>query len=160
MLLFWIFLYEWIQISTIQSSAQKTGELSQSLAHLLMRRKMFLKAPMVSSRVREWPSGRVDYFLALFLRDTSNLFQCYDLVLQDELNVLKIGIKDEMEQFPSLITNVKDLKRKKELENLISVYDEGEARFLVMRNPSDHFSHFSSVHDTWIALILQSPSLV
>lgn len=160
MLLFWIFLYEWIQISTIQSSAQKTGELSQSLAHLLMRRKMFLKAPMVSSRVREWPSGRVDYFLALFLRDTSNLFQCYDLVLQDELNVLKIGIKDEMEQFPSLITNVKDLKRKKELENLISVYDEGEARFLVMKNPSDHFSHFSSVHDTWIALILQSPSLV
>ena len=74
MLLFWIFLYEWIQISTIQSSAQKTGELSQSLAHLLMLRKMFLKAPVVSSRVREWPSsrvaewlsGRVDYFLALF----------------------------------------------------------------------------------------------
>ena len=31
-----------------------------------------------------------------------------------------------MEQFPSLITNVKDLKRKKELENLISVYDEGK----------------------------------
>ncbi|CAH3191429.1 unnamed protein product [Porites evermanni] len=47
----------------------------------------------------------------------------------DELNVLKIGIKDEMEQFPSLITNVKDLKRKKELENLISVYDE-EIQFL------------------------------
>lgn len=157
MLLFWIFLYEWIQISTIQSSAQKTGELSQSLAHLLMLRKMFLKAPVVSSRVREWPSGLL---FGSFLRDTSNLFQCYDLVLQDELNVLKIGIKDEMEQFPSLITNVKDLKRKKELENLISVYDEGEARFLVMRNPSDHFSHFSSVHDTWIALILQSPSLV
>ncbi|RMX55734.1 hypothetical protein pdam_00015503 [Pocillopora damicornis] len=62
-------------------------------------------------------------------RDTSNLFRCYDLVLQDELNVLKIGIKDEMEQFPSLITNVKDLKRKKELENLISVYDE-EIQFL------------------------------
>lgn len=41
------------------------------------------------------------------------------------MNVLKIGIKDEMEQFPSLITNVKDLKRKKELENAISVYDEG-----------------------------------
>ena len=59
MLLFWIFLYEWIQISTIQSSAQKTGELSQSLAHLLMLRKMFLKAPVVSSRVREWPSSRV-----------------------------------------------------------------------------------------------------
>ena len=157
MLLFWIFLYEWIQISTIQSSAQKTGELSQSLAHLLMLRKMFLKAPVVSSRVREWPSGLL---FGSFLRDTSNLFRCYDLVLQDELNVLKIGIKDEMEQFPSLITNVKDLKRKKELENLISVYDEGEARFLVMRNPSDHFSHFSSVHDTWIALILQSPSLV
>ena len=55
-----------------------------------------------------------------------------------------------MEQFPSLITNVKDLKRKKELENLISVYDEGEARFLVMRNPSDLFSHFSSVHDNGI----------
>ena len=32
-----------------------------------------------------------------------------------------------MEQFPSLITNVKDLKRKKELENLISVYDEGRS---------------------------------
>ena len=32
-----------------------------------------------------------------------------------------------MEQFPSLITNVKDLKRKKELENLISVYDEGKS---------------------------------
>ena len=47
------------------------------------------------------------------------------LCLQDELNVLKIGIKDEMDQFPSLITNVKDLKRKKELENLMSVYDEG-----------------------------------
>ena len=53
-------------------------------------------------------------------RRTSVLF-----VLQDELNVLKIGIKDEMDQFPSLITNVKDLKRKKELENLMSVYDEG-----------------------------------
>lgn len=86
----------------------------------------------------EWPSG---ILFGSFLRDTSNLFRCYDLVLQDELNVLKIGIKDEMEQFPSLITNVKDLKRKKELENLISVYDEGEARFLVMRNPSDLFSH-------------------
>lgn len=49
----------------------------------------------------------------------------YFSFLQDELNVLKIGIKDEMDQFPSLITNVKDLKRKKELENLISVYDEG-----------------------------------
>ena len=110
-----------------------------------------------SGRVAEWPSGLL---FGSFLRDISNLFQCYDLVLQDELNVLKIGIKDEMEQFPSLITNVKDLKRKKELENLISVYDEGEARFLVMRNPSDLFSHFSSVHDTWIALILQSPSLV
>lgn len=46
--------------------------------------------------------------------------------LQDELNILKIGIKDEMDQFPSLITNVKDLKRKKELENLMSVYDEGK----------------------------------
>ena len=32
-----------------------------------------------------------------------------------------------MEQFPSLITNVKDLKRKKELENLIAVYDEGRS---------------------------------
>ena len=106
-----------------------------------MLRKMFLKAPVVSSRVAEWPSGLL---FGSFLRDTSNLFRCYDLVLQDELNVLKIGIKDEMEQFPSLITNVKDLKRKKELENLISVYDEGEARFLVMGNPSDLFSHFSS----------------
>ena len=99
-----------------------------------------------SGRVAEWPSGRVaewpsGLLFGSFLRDTSNLFRCYDLVLQDELNVLKIGIKDEMEQFPSLITNVKDLKRKKELENLISVYDEGEARFLVMRNPSDLFSH-------------------
>lgn len=138
MLLFWIFLHEWIQISTIQSSAQETGELSQSIAHLLMLRKMFLKAPVVSGRVAEWPSGLL---FGSFLRDISNLFQCYDLVLQDELNVLKIGIKDEMEQFPSLITNVKDLKRKKELENLISVYNEGEARFLVMRNPSDLFSH-------------------
>ena len=58
---------------------------------------------------------------------------CYNLLLpflQDELNVLKIGIKDEMEQFPSLITNVKDLKRKKELENLISVYDEGKSCFV------------------------------
>ena len=100
-----------------------------------------------SGRVAEWPSGLL---FGSFLRDTSNLFLCYDLVLQDELNVLKIGIKDEMEQFPSLITNVKDLKRKKELENLISVYDEGEARFLVMRNPSDLFSHFSSVHDNGI----------
>ena len=49
----------------------------------------------------------------------------YFSFLQDELNVLKIGIKDEMDQFPSLITNVKDLKRKKELEKRISVYDEG-----------------------------------
>ena len=103
-----------------------------------------------SGRVAEWPSGLL---FGSFLRDTSNLFRCYDLVLQDELNVLKIGIKDEMEQFPSLITNVKDLKRKKELENLISVYDEGEARFLVMRNPSDLFSHFSSVHDNGIVKI-------
>ena len=108
----------------------------------------------------EWPSGRVaewpsELLFGSFLRDTSNLFRCYDLVLQDELNVLKIGIKDEMEQFPSLITNVKDLKRKKELENLISVYDEGEARFLVMRNPSDLFSHFSLVHDTRIVKIFR-----
>lgn len=44
---------------------------------------------------------------------------------QDELNVLKIGNKDEMEKFPSLITNVKDLKRKKELENALAVYEEG-----------------------------------
>ena len=35
-----------------------------------------------------------------------------------------------MEQFPSLITNAKDLKRKKELENAISVYDEGTYRIL------------------------------
>ncbi|KAJ7381794.1 hypothetical protein OS493_038975 [Desmophyllum pertusum] len=59
---------------------------------------------------------------------SSNPFDSQDLV-EDELNVLKIGIKDEMEQFPSLITNVKDLKRKKELENLITVYDE-EIQFL------------------------------
>ena len=105
----------------------------------------------------EWPSGLL---FGSFLRDTSNLFRCYDLVLQDELNVLKIGIKDEMEQFPSLITNVKDLKRKKELENLISVYDEGEARFLVMRNPSDFFSHFSSVHDTGIVKIFRLSKVI
>ena len=138
-----------------------------------MLRKMFLKAPVVSSRVREWPSSRVaewpsgrvaewpsGLLFGSFLRDTSNLFRCYDLVLQDELNVLKIGIKDEMEQFPSLITNVKDLKRKKELENLISVYDEGEARFLVMRNPSDFFSHFSSVHDTGIVKIFRLSKVI
>ena len=45
---------------------------------------------------------------------------------QDELNVLKIGSKDEMEKFPSLITNVKDLKRKRELENALAVYEEGD----------------------------------
>ena len=76
------------------------------------------------------------------------------------MNVLKIGIKDEMEQFPSLITNVKDLKRKKELENLISVYDEGEARFYAMRNPSDLFSHFSSVHDTGIVKIFRLSKVI
>ena len=42
-----------------------------------------------------------------------------------------------MEQFPSLLTNAKDLKRKKELENLRSVYDEGKVRFFVMRNPTE-----------------------
>ena len=110
-----------------------------------------------SGRVAEWPSGLL---FGSFLRDTSNLFRCCDLVLQDELNVLKIGIKDEMEQFPSLITNVKDLKRKKELENLISVYDEGEARFLVMRNPSDLFSHFSSVHDNGIVKIFRLSKVI
>lgn len=47
----------------------------------------------------------------------------------DELNVLKIGSKDEMEKFPSLITNVKDLKRKRELENALAVYEE-EIQFL------------------------------
>ena len=122
-----------------------------------MLRKIFLKALVVSSRVAEWPSGLL---FGSFLRDTSNLFRCYDLVLQDELNVLKIGIKDEMEQFPSLITNVKDLKRKKELENLISVYDEGEARFLVKRNPSDLFSHFSSVHDNGIVKIFRLSKVI
>lgn len=30
-----------------------------------------------------------------------------------------------MEKFPSLITNVKDLKRKKELEKELAVYEEG-----------------------------------
>ena len=40
--------------------------------------------------------------------------------------MLKIGIRDEIEQFPSLITNVKDLKRKKELDSLLSVYEEGK----------------------------------
>ena len=30
-----------------------------------------------------------------------------------------------MEKFPSLITNVKDLKRKRELENALAVYEEG-----------------------------------
>lgn len=42
----------------------------------------------------------------------------------DELNVLKIGVKDEIEQFPEFVTNMKDLKRKKELENLIVDYEE------------------------------------
>lgn len=42
----------------------------------------------------------------------------------DELNVLKIGVKDEIEQFPEFVTNMKDLKRKKELDNLILEYDE------------------------------------
>ena len=45
--------------------------------------------------------------------------------LQDELNVLKIGVKDEMDKFPDLVTNIKDLKKKKELETLMSEYDEG-----------------------------------
>ena len=31
-----------------------------------------------------------------------------------------------MEKFPSLITNVKDLKRKRELENALAVYEEGK----------------------------------
>ena len=44
---------------------------------------------------------------------------------QDELNVLKIGARDEMEQFPELVTNIKDLKRKKEVETLLAEYDEG-----------------------------------
>ena len=30
-----------------------------------------------------------------------------------------------MEKFPSLITNVKDLKRKRELDNALAVYEEG-----------------------------------
>lgn len=42
----------------------------------------------------------------------------------DELNVLKIGVKDEIEQFPEFVTNMKDLKRKKELDNMILEYDE------------------------------------
>ncbi|XP_048588484.1 uncharacterized protein LOC116619849 isoform X3 [Nematostella vectensis] len=42
----------------------------------------------------------------------------------DELNVLKIGVKDELEQFPELVTVMKDLKRQKELENIIVEYDQ------------------------------------
>ena len=51
-----------------------------------------------------------------------------------------------MEQFPSLITNVKDLKRKKELENLISVYDEGKftIAIFVKRKKSANKSRWTS----------------
>ena len=51
-----------------------------------------------------------------------------------------------MEQFPSLITNVKDLKRKKELENFISVYDEGKftIAIIVKRKKSANKSRWTN----------------
>lgn len=51
-----------------------------------------------------------------------------------------------MEQFPSLITNAKDLKRKKELENAISVYDEGIYHILFEVHLIQTFLLLYSVH--------------
>lgn len=69
------------------------------------------------------------YFAFLFMSGYKYRQSRAVLKRLDELNVLKIGIRDEIEQFPSLITNVKDLKRKKELDSLLSVYEE-EIQFL------------------------------
>ena len=56
-----------------------------------------------------------------------------------------------MEQFPSLITNAKDLKRKKELENAISVYDEGTYRILFWSSFDSDFHNLYSVYTVYPA---------